>query len=771
MKYYSHPEKTMIKHLTEVRDISIDQVPNEYKKAYEIVALCHDFGKYTSYFQKYLKNKKKTSLSNHGFISAVFSGYLGLRQFGEGNILPLIIYNTVLHHHGNLESFSVNLPDKFKKISRTNFPINVLEKIDIAYQQIEDMKNNIEFIKMDMKNLGILNEFEEFIYEDCVVEKTLGKLKKLDLLSIRGLKSEKNYFVHQILYSALISADKISASNTFIPEEKFANYRTLNTVRENKFGKSTEFIDKIRTEIFEKVLENIERNYKNYNTFSITAPTGTGKTITGFFAALKLKELLGDDRKIIYSLPFTSIIEQNYGVLFDIFNKGIKNFEKNYSSYIIKHHNLSTVEYESEYRDYTKTEAELLIENWSSGVVVTTFVQLLETLIGTRNRMLKKFNSIKGSIIILDEIQAIDIKYFDLVDYILRKACEYLDVKIIIMTATKPFILTDSLELLEDSEKYFKYFKRTRLIPKIEKVTIDEFTDKFIENLEEKSYMIVCNTIKESLSVYKKLEQIDREVYYLSTNILPIHRRKRIEEIDERLKNNDKIILVSTQVVEAGVNLDFDMVIRDIGPIDSIIQCAGRCNRNNKNEIGDVHVYSIIDEKGKSYAKYVYGNTLIDISERLLKGKEKIDEEEYFKFINEYFNMIKQNKSKEESRKYIESIKTIDFSEGEYSLNRFSLIQNNPTYIDVFFIYDDVAEETYEKYLSLSKIKNFNEKRELYLDIRKDMKNYILSIPNKYFKDFAVERGMIFLPREGIEQFYVDTTGFKREENDDCLIF
>ena len=88
-----------------------------------------------------------------------------------------------------------------------------------------------------------------------------------------------------------------------------------------------------------------------------------------------MKELLGDNRKIIYSLPFTSIIEQNYDVLFDVF-RGIEDFEQNYSSYIIKHHNLSTVEYESEYRDYTKTEAELLIENWSSGVVVTTFVQL-----------------------------------------------------------------------------------------------------------------------------------------------------------------------------------------------------------------------------------------------------------------------------------------------------------------------------------------------------------------------------------------------------------
>ncbi|MEY8304158.1 CRISPR-associated helicase Cas3' [Anaerosalibacter bizertensis] len=770
MKYYSHPGKLMIEHLTEVRDISIEQVPCEYEEAYQIVSLCHDFGKYTTYFQGYLKNKKKSKLSNHGFISAVFGGYIGLKRYGEGNILPLIIYNTILHHHGNLESFSTNLPNKFKDISRINFPMKVVEKIDIGYKQIEDMKKNMKFIKPDMENLNFLEEFEQFILEENVIENTLAKLRKLDLLSVRSLKSEQNYFVHQILYSALISADKISASNTLIPKEMYADYETLNTIRNDKFGKPTNAINQIRTEIFDKVLENIEQNYDKSNILSITAPTGTGKTVTGFFAALKLNEMLGGDRKIIYSLPFTSIIEQNYDVLFDIF-KGMDSFEKNYSSYIIKHHNLSTVEYESEYRDYTKTEAELLIENWSSGVVVTTFVQLLETLVGTRNRMIKKFNSIKGSIIILDEIQAIDIKYFKLVDYILRKACEYLDVNIIIMTATKPLILTDALELLDDSEKYYRSFQRTRLLPRLENFTVDEFVNEIIENLDDKSYMIVCNTIRQSLEVYRKLRDTDRKVYYLSTNILPIHRSERIKEIEEQLRCNENIILVSTQVVEAGVDLDFDVVIRDIGPIDSVIQCAGRCNRNNRNEVGDVYIYSIVDETGKNFGNYVYGNTLVSISKEILQGKEAINEEEYFKLINEYFNQIKQNKSQDMSRKFIESIEILDFSEGEYSINRFSLIQNNPGYIDVFFIYDNRAEKAYENYLKLSGIENINKKRELYLDIQRDLKDYTLSIPSKYFRSFTADRGMIFLPKEGIEQFYDDEIGFKRDEEDECMIF
>ncbi|NLW40527.1 MAG: CRISPR-associated helicase/endonuclease Cas3, partial [Tissierellia bacterium] len=132
---------------------------------------------------------------------------------------------------------------------------------------------------------------------------------------------------------------------------------------------------------------------------------------------------------------------------------------------------------------------------------------------------------------------------------------------------------------------------------------------------------------------------------------------------------------------------------------------------------------------------------------------------------------IEKNKSQQVSRNYIESIENLNFFDGEYSLSKFSLIQNNPGYIDVFFIYDDVAEKTYEEYKLLSSIENYEEKREKYLSIQKYIKDYTISIPAKYFRTFITERSMIFLPREGIEQFYSLETGFVREEDDESLIF
>jgi|Wag4MinimDraft_15_1082655.scaffolds.fasta_scaffold00228_7 CRISPR-associated endonuclease/helicase Cas3 len=777
MKYYSHYDenlkyrKLLYEHLTEVRDLAIKQISKEYQKAYEIIALCHDFGKYTTYFQEYLQTQNKSSLSSHSFISAVFGGYVALQYYGEESILPLIVYNTILHHHGNLESFSENLPNKFKDVSRKDFSLNVSDKIDIAYMQIEDIRENLLFIVPDFEKLGLLKELERFAKKENVIEDTLTALKKIEALSIRSLKTEENYFIHQMLYSALISADKISASNTYIPEEVYVDYKALDTIRASKFGKPEEDIDKLRTEVFKLVLDNLEKNYNRSRIFSITAPTGTGKTITGFFAALKLRELLGNNRRIIYSLPFTSIIEQNYDALVELLEK-LDGFEGNSGRYIIKHHHLATIEYESEYRDYKKTEAELLIENWQSGIIVTTFVQLLETLIGARNRMLKKFNALRGSIIILDEIQAIDIKYFQLVDYILNKASQYLDLKIIIMTATKPMILNDAIELLDNNEKYFRIFKRTRLIPQIEKLTVESFIEKFKKNLEDKSYLIVCNTIAQSLKIYDKLAKssLNRKIFYLSTNILPLHRRERINEIKEKLEKKEKIIVVSTQVVEAGVNFDFDVVIRDLGPIDSIIQSAGRCNRNGKKEIGDVYVYKMIDEEENPFGKYVYGNTLINISEDILKRYGTISEEDYFRLINEYFSIVMQNKSSQVSREFINSIESLDFSEGEYAISKFSLIENNPGYFEAFFIYDDVAEDIFAKYLKLSNIKNFNARREAYLEIQKNIRDYILSIPKKYINNFQLDKGIPYLPKEGIQDIYDFNTGFKRDINDKCMI-
>lgn len=764
MQFYSHPDVLLINHLKDVFDINEKLFNAEEKEVYKIIAFCHDFGKYTTYFQRHLLNQETSELSKHGFISAVFGSFIALKKFN--NYYPIYVYLSILHHHGNLETPTEHLPANFKRIDDGDFWVK--DKVDIFYKQLEDIKKNKEYILKDYETVGFGKYFNEFL--DVRVEDVLLSLRKLHY-KLDRVNDELHYVKVMCFYSALISADKLSASKTYVPNIGFADYEILDIARLEKI-KDKKDINGVRSEIFNKVIYGIENN-KDKNMFTITAPTGTGKTYAGFFAALKFRQQIGNNRKIIYALPFTSIIDQNYDVLEELFLK-IDEFQKSKGRFLIKHHSMADIEYIDENRDYSKSQEELLIENWDSGVVVTTFVQLLETLIGNRNRMLKKFIGLKGAIILLDEVQAIDIKYYPLIDFVFNMACNNLDLKIIMMTATKPAILSGAVELLGECEKYFKLFNRTRLIPKLNSITIDHFLEEFKSRLENKSYLIVSNTINQSLEIYKGLKDLEIDVYYLSTNLVPKHRKQRIEEINKRLKKGDKIILVSTQVVEAGVDFDFDVVIRDLAPLDSIIQCAGRCNRNGLKEIGDVYVYKMVDDDANLFSKHVYGLTSVNITREILEGYDEIKESEYYNLINSYFEKVIEKKEKDTSRGFIDSIKKLLYTDNKYAISRFSLIEDNTGYIDVFIEVDDEATKTLEKYSEVLTIEDFQRRREEYLKIKNDLNKYFISVPNKMFKKFTKTqstKGIFVLPHIAIEEYYDINTGLIRDNKETYMIF
>lgn len=784
--FKSHPDKLLKDHFKEVYEIGINFLGNSFADEYRILAYCHDFGKYTSYFQNYLNDNNKTNMANHGFISALFGSFIALKTFGEDSIKPLLLYNIILHHHGSIKNITDNLPKKASGLTCSDSSF-FADKVDIAKKQIEDIKLNREIISKDYEEIKFCDYFNEFIDLEDIVEIFI-KLNRINYKLLRKDKGKNNgeyYFFHNLLFSALVAADKLSASNTLLSEVKYGSFDELLSEKDRYLGNNktshedhgVNFLNSMRVDVFNSVQKSLNEKY-NEKVFSITSPTGSGKTLTGFFAALKLRDLLGGRRKIIYALPFTSIINQNYEVLYNLF-KGTQHFQGNASHYIIKHHSLANVDYESEFYNYNLLQSEMLMESWNSGVIVTTFVQLLETLISNSNRMLKKFNSLKGSIILLDEVQAIDIKYYPLVDYILNRAVEYLDCRIIMMTATKPMLLRNSVELLENNEKYFKKLNRTRLIPKLDKITIDEFLDSFISDIkEDKSYLIICNTINQSIEIYNRLSNIPKDIYYLSTNLLPIHRRKVIKNIQDKLKSGKKLILVSTQVVEAGVDLDFDEIIRTLAPLDSIIQGAGRCNRNNSSTRGDVFIFNMINSSGMPFGQSVYGKTSLNITKELLSSKNEFLEEEYLNLINDYFIKVNDNLTKDDSNEFINSLNTLKFSkvniEDKYAIENFSLIEDKGNYIDVFFQIDEKAKDVFCEFKEAFEIINKDERNSAFIEVRPKVRDYILSLPSKYYSKFQYDEvsGMYYMPLEGVSQYYNENIGFLRNDDEkDYIIF
>ena len=780
MNFYSHtnPNKELIKHLQEVADFSVRYGDDRFEEVHRIIGYAHDFGKYTTFFQedRLFKLKSWGKKANHAYLSAIFGAFLCMKNKNLSKTLhPLWAFSVILSHHGDIKQFSGTdyLPDLSRGAVKFREANEKLKIIDI---QIENMIKNQRVILNDYDKVGLKSEVEEFLSNKNIIKEVLRKLNNI-LLEYEDSPDEQQFWIHQILYSALISADKISAAGLKPIEEKNLKFAVLIS-NKNKIiqGYRPCKLDKMRNDIFNSVLNNIQKVFLNNSIFSITAPTGTGKTYTGFFTAKKLQELLGYKHKIIYALPFTSIIDQNYQRIEEL-HRMDEDFKNNRSLYLIKHHHLSNPEYVNENEDYRMDQSELLIENWESGIVITTFVQLLQTLVGNRNRMLKKFHAITNSIILLDEVQAIPIEYYELVNYAIQKLVEVYDCKVILMTATKPLIFSKTTELLGNYEVYFSQLCRTILYPKLDKVTIEEFCDDFIRRMEpDKSYLIVCNTIAQSLNVYNILSDngTKEEYKYLSTNLLPIHRKETLKEL-ESISTGKRTILISTQVVEAGVDLDFDEVIRDIGPLDSIIQCAGRCNRRWDRENGNVTVVNMVDEKGYSFASRVYGSVIINITWKLLSGREKVPEKDFEQLIQEYYSLILSGKvSMQESKDLIKALKNLDFGQ-ERGVGSFSLIKEKQSYVSLYIEYDDHAVSLFEEFKDAFMIEDMNERRNKMKEIRREMLNYTISVPEKlarrYQPVFSGDNDLFIIYKDDVERHYCKNTGLKRDEDFEMFCF
>jgi len=748
---------------------------------HEIVACCHDFGKYTTYFQDRLFEREKTKLDvgNHSHISAVFTAYVMLeRGLGEGK-LPLLAYNAVLSHHSRVKNYEKYLPATNVKIENHE---EMYRKLELLNKQKENIKDNFHIIYKEYEELGFGQEFKSFMEDEGSIENTLLELRREELYKNTD---KRLYWIHQQIFSALIAADKISASRVKPLEQKYVDFYKLNCIKENEFKLDNEDaseINLIRREIFLKVQESIKKNYFN-RLFSITSPTGSGKTMTGFFAALKLKELKPELKKIIYVLPYTSIIDQNYGSIRKLYISD-KDVEKNEYSYIMKHHHLSSYEEEKSDEIYSAGDYQTFMENWESGVIVTTFVQFLETAVSANNKMLKKFHAFKDAIILMDEVQAVDIKYFKLLEYVFKRLSDELNCHIIIMTATKPLFLSDAVELLEGHEKYFNIFNRTKLVCNMDEgMTVKEFADYFTDKIEDKSYMIVVNTISQSLNLYGFLQErigafneYGHKLKYLSTNLIPMHRKERIDEIKEEL-DKEKMILVSTQVVEAGVDLDFDEVYRDLAPLDSIIQCAGRCNRNNRDFIGKVNVVKMIGDDGSTFGEKIYGFDIIDIVSKILESYDEIEEKNYLRLINEYYQKVSMKRSQQISNNFIRSIEDLNFNETyKYEIGKFSLIDEISGYMDVYIEYDDEAEDLLKRYGEAYRIDDINRRMEATLQIKKGMSSYCISMPKKYWRKmekFNIVPGydILRIPRSAMGIYYDSSIGYKRKEDDSAIFY
>ncbi|MBM7582844.1 CRISPR-associated endonuclease/helicase Cas3 [Caldicoprobacter guelmensis] len=770
---YSHEDKVLEEHLINVADIAVQNLysaPDHIFKHYskdillrlvKVCALCHDIGKATLYFQEYLfasgsiKNKLKgKEETHHGLLSAIAAYFAAKAEFqgdtfksDEGIFLPFIAFLAVRRHHGNFMDVmnEAILSEREKSV--------LLRQVE----SIDDLK--LAVVNKSLRQAGLKVDITVVRLKEWVISfpDELRRLR-MGLRKLEKARDIEPYILTNFVFSLLIDADKsevtigknVERPNVDLGEYVVDEYKTTMEIKDS-------WLNSLRQQAYHEVLSApVDLNAK---IMSINLPTGLGKTLTSLAFAFKLRRQIqstkGYTPRIIYSLPFLSIIEQNAEIIERVL--AVNGFDVD-NSLLLKHHHLAEVRYRKEQQEFEIDDAEILIEGWNSEIVVTTFVQLFHTLLSNKNHDLRKFHRLSGSIIILDEVQSIPTRYWLLIGELFKKLIQELDTYVIFVTATEPLIFSrNDISCLVNREFYFNSMDRVTIVPRLEEsLTLEEFVER-IELQNDKSYLFILNTINSAKTLYELLkEKTGEEIAYLSTHVVPYERLERIK----LMKAGKVRLAVTTQVVEAGVDIDFDVVYRDLAPLDSINQAAGRCNRNGMRK-GEVIVVSLKDER-RSYASYVYDSVLLDITRKILQGRDFVAERDFLNIIEEYYVQVQAKKSNDLSRELLEAVYKMKYEsvDGTRCIADFKLIEEDYPKVDVFVELNEEAKQIWQRYIQIKEIKDLFERRLHFSRIKADFYKYTVSVPQKMQNIPPAVKDFLYVSNNTLNEYYDKNTGF-----------
>ena len=753
---YSHPDN--YKYNTHIKNIAASFDDNTIK----ILANYHDLGKLSDEFQNYLRiinkikscekdsaefSKLKKKLYNSKTTHAFESAFIFLTQNNlKISLENLTIFLSILRHHGNLkntnEYFENELLDEDEILyNYSNFQNKIRRICQIA---------NIE-LKTDLGDFCELFDTEDFIQTN----------------KLAGLKS---YFKIKEDFSKLVFADKFEAifKQSFKNDNNIDSNKSIDKLLHIINSKQND-LSEVRNKAREEILFNYNNNSDN-NIFIIEAPTGLGKTFASLHLALEIVKTK-NKRKIITALPMTSIIDQTHKEYSKIFDKEdllkfhYLTYSKNYLS--------SENEKDEENKKYQKDD--FLSSSWAvDNVIITTFNQLLNTFYSNKNKDLIKFWTLRNSVIILDEIQAIPRILLRDVSQTMNFLSREFNIDFILMSATIPSIKnfldpTRTISLLDT--KYFSMNFNNRYALKFDK-TIDEI-DKLQNEILEKSekfnsVLCVVNTKKISLELFQKLEKHFNkdEIILLNTNFVPVHREVKLKNLAVRLRNKEKTVLISTQVIEAGVDLDFDYGFREFAPLSSIIQTAGRVNREGKKNGAKL----IITEKIGA-TPYHSKDLLYDDVIQLLV--DEVRENNILELLKKYFSISIAKTTKDTL--LIEEMKVCNF-ENVIKIFNDNFMRDTPYLSSIFIevepnLYSTIKSEMDKLFLSikddnLTLEEKMNIKSKL-KDCNKKISQYVINIPTNVcmdFEKFYEGSEIYYLPFNELEKYYSKITGFDLEK-------
>lgn len=552
----------------------------------KILGLYHDIGKFSKEFQNYLLyGGVKGSVDHTG------AGSIEIFKTGLNSKNPtfFLLAMCIAGHHGGLPDMGDNPKTSEKgtllyRLNNSSFPDYVVYKEYLPSIKSEDVPDIT-------KNLT--TAFAQMFYV-------------------------------RMLYSCLVDADYLD-TEVFLADKTvlrsgfidIAKMKLLVDEYTSKFDPASSALNKMRCELLKQCKDAGSDNKQIHkNLYTLTIPTGGGKTLSSLSFALNRAVLTGRQR-IIYVIPYTSIIEQNAGVFKGIVGK----------NNVVEHH-MNVVYDDTDGSNRKK----LATENWDAPLIVTTNVQFIESIFANKPSKCRKLHNIANSIIIFDEAQMLPEDYLLPCVEVIKELSEHYNCCVVLCTATQPsldkFFDNKALEIIDKPKFYYDVFKRTK-IKILGKLTKSELAAKL---KKYRQVLCIVGTKRKAQQIFELLKE-EKNVYHLSTNMYPAHRKRILEEVRVKLKNGEVCRVISTSLIEAGVDVDFPTVYKEMDALDSIVQAAGRCNREGKRNVEDSIVY-VFELEGNSNKLRLLEK---QVTENILQEYEDISSPEA---ITAYFNKL-----------------------------------------------------------------------------------------------------------------------------------
>ena len=577
-------------------------------RAGELIGLMHDIGKYSEAFQQYLceaADNAEMEMEPRGFgkgridhstagAQLVWSklAQTGTSSVGHGaELLALCIAS---HHSGLIDCVKPDgAGDLTRRLNKPDADTHCKEAWEAAEPVIREQ---IDALLSDPK-LAL------------ELDSAFARIRQMDGDSV--IQPFKRGLLLRILFSCLIDADRTDTADfekpvagRFRQHGEYAAWSDLIDRLEQKLARFSKEgkINTLRQQISTHCRAAAERPRGVY---TLTVPTGGGKTLASLrFAFHHAKRL--EMERVVYVSPYISIVDQNAEVVRRVLEpKGCP-----FASIVLEHHSNLTPDKES-------WRGGVLAENWDAPVVFTTAAQVLEALFGSGTRAVRRMHALANAVIVFDEVQTLPVRTIHLFNNAVNFLVEQCGSSVVLCTATQPLLqwvdekkgairLAKDAELMPDVSGLFRDLKRHETFDETSRPggwqAVDVAELAVSETLGKGSCLVIVNTKRDAQAIYaeckRRLGELNTSLeegclVHLSTHMCPAHRLEALAVMKAALKKGKRVLCVSTQLIEAGVDIDFATVIRDLAGLDSITQAAGRCNRNGMRDSGKVYIVKL----------------------------------------------------------------------------------------------------------------------------------------------------------------------------------